>query len=80
MIHRHLDNDVGPIEEWGLAALDDLLERGDLGDWRPLARAIAADPFGPLAERILKLCDAHPIYGTSAAWRNWIAHRRAMAP
>ena len=36
MRHRHLDVDpTAPPAELGLAALDDLLERGDLDDWRP---------------------------------------------
>lgn len=80
MIHRHLDYPDGtPVTALGEAALDDLLDRGDLGDWRPLARAIASDPFGELAERVLRLCDASPRYGTSPLWRALIARRRAMA-
>jgi DNA-binding Xre family transcriptional regulator len=77
--HRHLDYDDVPVDQLGPAALDDLLERGDFTDWRPLARAIAADPFGALAERVLHLCDAHPVQGTSPLWRAWIAARRARA-
>lgn len=79
MIHRHLDYDGVPVEQLGDAALDDLLDRGDFSDWRPLARAIAADPFGSLAARVWHLCDAHPMQGTSPLWRAWIAARRARA-
>jgi len=80
MIHRHLDYPEGtPVEELGDAAIDDLLERGDLGAWRPLLRAIAADPHGALSERVLRLCEANPRFGTSALWRAWIAQRRATA-
>lgn len=80
MIHRHLDYPPDtPVHALGDAALDDLLERGDLTDWRPLARAIAADPFGDLAERVLRLCGANPRYGTSRLWRAWIARRRVLA-
>ena len=25
---------------------------------------------------VLRLCEAHPMYGTSALWRAWIEHRR----
>ena len=80
MIHRHLDypRDT-PVTALGDAALDDLLDRGDFDDWRPLARAIAAEPFGDLAERVLRLCDANPRYGSSPLWRAWIARRRAQA-
>jgi DNA-binding transcriptional regulator YiaG len=79
MNHRHLDYAGVPAERRGLAALDDLLERGDFADWRPVARAIAEDPFGPLAEDVRRLCDAHPMQGTSSLWRAWIAARRARA-
>lgn len=79
MIHRHLDYDGVPPHQRGLAAIDEVLERGDFSDWRPLARAIAADPFGSVADRVLRLCDAHPMQGTSPLWRAWIAARRARA-
>lgn len=79
MIHRHLDYEGVPADQRGLAAIDDLLERGDFTDWRPLAKAIAADPFGSLAEQVSHLCDAHPMQGTSPLWRAWISARRARA-
>jgi DNA-binding XRE family transcriptional regulator len=77
MRFRHLDYANGtPVTELGPAAIDDLLERGDLEAWAPLLRAIAADPWGLTAETVLRLCDAHPAYGTSALWRAWIERRR----
>jgi DNA-binding Xre family transcriptional regulator len=80
MKHRHLDVAPGtPAEELPAAAVADLLERGDLSDWQPLAAAIASDPDGNLAERVLRLVDAYPMYGTSALWRSWIEHRRDLA-
>lgn len=78
MRHRHLDVDPStPVAELGSAALDDLLERGDLDDWAPLLREIRRAPWGDLAERILSLVAQHPIYGTSALWRSWIEQQRA---
>jgi DNA-binding Xre family transcriptional regulator len=44
-----------------------------------LAKDIAEDPLGDLADRVFRLCDAHPRYGTSPLWRAWIARRRALA-
>lgn len=79
MIHRHLDYAGVPPEDRGMAAIDDLLDRGDFSDWRPLAKVIAADPNGALAERVLRICEAHPMQGTSPLWRAWIAARRARA-
>jgi DNA-binding XRE family transcriptional regulator len=77
---RHLD--YGPraaIEDLGPAGLDDLLDRGDLESWIPLLRTIAGDPWGPTADTVLRLCNAHPMYGTSALWRTWIERRRKPA-
>jgi DNA-binding XRE family transcriptional regulator len=80
MRFRHLDyaNDT-PVTELGPAAIDDLLERGDLEAWASLLRAIAADPWGPTADTVLRLCDAHPAYGTSVLWRAWIEQRRGRS-
>lgn len=80
MIHRHLDYAADtPVERRGPAALDDLLERGDLADWAPLARAVAKDPFGEVATTVERLCDAHPLYGTSPLWRAFLDRCRARA-
>lgn len=77
MEFRHLDYPSGtPVSELGPAALDALLDRGDLEDWAPLARAVADDPWGALADTVLHLCNEHPMYGTSALWRSWIERRR----
>ena len=73
MRFRHLDYRMNtPVEKLGPAALLDLLERGDLESWAPLAAAIRAAPHGELAETVLRLVDAQPMYGTSTLWREWI--------
>ncbi|HVR27904.1 MAG TPA: helix-turn-helix transcriptional regulator [Thermoanaerobaculia bacterium] len=80
MIHRHLEVRPGtPADELPLAAIADLLERGDLEDWRPVAAAIRRDPYGRLAEEVMHLLDANPMYGTSPLWRWWIDRCRARA-
>lgn len=80
MIHRHLDYSQGtPPAQLGPAAVDDLLDRGDLADWAPLARAVADEPWGPLADTILRLCTAHTMYGTSRLWPAYIAACRASS-
>ncbi|MGH9062556.1 MAG: hypothetical protein ACRD0L_01010, partial [Acidimicrobiales bacterium] len=68
MLGRNLEPPPGSgrVEELGLAAIDDLLERGDLADWAPVARAVRADPTGGLADAVLGLCRTHLMYGTSA--------------
>ena len=80
MIHRHLEypSDT-PAAEIPSAAIVDILERGDLDDWRPIAAAVARDPFGPFAERVARLLDVYPMYGTSPLWRAWIDRCRVRA-
>ena len=80
MNHRHLEVASGtPAEALPLAAIVDILQRGDLDEWRPIARAIRRDPMGELADKVLRLVDAYPMYGTSSLWRSWIDRCRARA-
>jgi hypothetical protein len=59
MIHRHLDT-----TDWTLAAIDSVLDRGDLPDWRDLFAAAAANR--ELAKNVLHIARAHHIRGASA--------------
>lgn len=78
MRHRHLAPEPEtPVTELGLAALDDILERGDLDDWKPLLAEIRQAPWGTLAENALHLVERHPMYGTSRLWRSWIEEQRS---
>ena len=80
MIHRHSEVPADlPAEELPLVAIADILERGDLEDWQPLARAVRRDPFGGLATAVTRLIDAYPRYGTSPLWRAWIDRCRTRA-
>ena len=81
MIHRHCEVPPDlPIDELPAVAIADLLERGDLQDWQPLAGAIRRDPWGSLATSVARLLDAYPRYGTSPLWRAWIDRCRARTP
>lgn len=81
MQHRHLELDPAtPAAELPAAAIDDLLERGDLADWAPLLREIQREPWGAVADRVLDLVARHELYGTSALWRAWIEELRAGEP
>jgi len=79
MRHRHLDVPEGtPVAELGLAAIDDILDRGDLDDWKPLLVEIARDPWGVVAERVLHVVHHHRMYGTTPLFRgSWSASARA---
>ena len=52
MRHRHLTH-----ESFTLAAIDDVIDRGEKGDWLELRRAALSDPS--VLERIRKVCAAH---------------------
>lgn len=38
-----------PVEAWGFEGLMAAVDRGDLGDWRRIARAVRNDPWGEVA-------------------------------
>ncbi len=66
MIHRHLELQPGiSIQEMPLAAIQDLLERGDLDSWRILLEHIYENPNSELVQRVARLVDVYPMYGTS---------------
>jgi len=65
MKYRHLELDPeAPVEAQPREAIVDTLERGDLGDWQPLAMAIARDPLGEFAITVRRLIDAYPEPGS----------------
>ena len=52
--HRHIND-----KTWTVAALDSLLERGDLPDWQELFKALRAGEPG-VKERLLISVGSHP--------------------
>jgi Helix-turn-helix domain len=78
---RNVDASPGdPVETWPFEAVVAAVERGFLPDWRRLARAIAADPWGPVAGAVddaVRL--SHP-YGTTELFHAVIAraHHNAV--
>lgn len=79
MRFRHLDypGDT-PVGELGPAALEALLESGDLDDWRPLVDAITDDPYGRVARTVETVCTHHQMYGTSRLFLDLISRRRRL--
>ena len=73
MKHRHLTHD-----EFTLAAIEDILDRGKMPDWAPLIDAIRADPYGEVAEKTRVLCE-RPLYG-APVFRRVIAAARQAHP
>jgi hypothetical protein len=52
MLHRHLNH-----SDWTLAAIDDVIARGRLDDWKQLRDAAARSV--EIYARILRVCAAH---------------------
>lgn len=74
MKHRNIDHDrLTP------AAIDNIIERGELPDWMPLLKAIASDPFGTISATTLRICNANPVYGASAVFRRYIVEQQSAA-
>jgi hypothetical protein len=74
VIHRHLTH-----RRLTLAALDDLIENGTLGDWQPVLARVRRDPNGTVATRIAALLDARDYEESGALWRSYLAHARSRA-
>jgi DNA-binding transcriptional regulator YiaG len=68
-----------PVETWPFEGILTAVERGSLPDWRRLAAAIRADPWGPVAQQVLEAIRlAHP-YGTAELLTGVIARARKQA-
>jgi DNA-binding transcriptional regulator YiaG len=55
------------------------VERGTLPDWRRLARAIRADPWGPVAQQVLEAVRLSRPYGTTELLEGVVKRAREMA-
>jgi DNA-binding XRE family transcriptional regulator len=78
---RHLD--YGPtatITDVGPAGLQAMMDDGDIADWRHILDAIQRDPFGVVAERVVRLLPHLFTYGTAAAFEGWLRRCREGAP
>ena len=77
MRHRALDYPPDtPVAELGLAALDEIIARGDLDDWGPVLRELRRDPRGVVATRIEQLLDRRPDDGSTAVWQAFLHDAR----
>lgn len=77
---RHLD--VGPdapVEDWPTEGVLAALERGGLSDWRRLAAAVRADPWGPVARRLEDALAASRPYGAAPLMERVLVHARRDA-
>jgi hypothetical protein len=54
-----------PVETWPFEGILAAVERGTLPDWRRIAAAIRADPWGPVAQQVLEAVRLARPYGTA---------------
>jgi DNA-binding transcriptional regulator YiaG len=54
-----------PVETWPFEGILAAVERGTLPDWRRLAVAVRADPWGPVAQQVLEAVKMSRPYGTT---------------
>lgn len=73
MLHRHLTH-----QEFTLAAIDDIIDRGHRSDWEELAHAANSNPS--LFDKIVRVCAAHtqdPFAQRYHFWERYVQHHRA---
>jgi DNA-binding transcriptional regulator YiaG len=65
-----------PVETWPFEGILAAVERGTLPDWRRLAGAIKADPWGPVAQQVIEALSLSRPYGTAELLEGIITRAR----
>ena len=74
---RNVDFDqTAPIDEWPAEAIETVIDRGSLSDWRELANAIRQNPWGPAARTVENVASWDEHYGADALMRGVIRGAR----
>jgi DNA-binding transcriptional regulator YiaG len=74
---RNLDFDsTAPMDEWPAEAIETVIDRGSLSDWRRLADAIRRNPWGPAARTAETVVAWGEHYGVDALISGLIRHAR----
>jgi hypothetical protein len=77
---RNIDASVAdPVATWPFEGILAAVERGTLPDWRRLAAAIDADPWGPVAEQVHEAIQLTRPYGTAKLLESVIERARNEA-
>jgi DNA-binding transcriptional regulator YiaG len=80
LVFRNVDAYPGdPVSGWPVEAIQTALERGGLSDWRPLAAAIQAQPWGAVARRVEGVLSYSRPYGIAEAMERAISLARREA-
>jgi len=62
--HRHMEDG---FEDTPMA-VEDVLDRGSVADWRQLAVAVRQEPYGKTAQSLRKVLANTYMYGTTRIW------------
>lgn len=77
---RNVDTSIDdPVETWPQEALLAAIERGSLTHWRRIARAIEADPWGPVARSIDQILTYSRPYGVAELLEMAVDNARTAA-
>jgi transcriptional regulator with XRE-family HTH domain len=68
-----------PVDTWPFEGILAAVERGTLPDWRRLATAILADPWGPVAQQVLEAVRLSCPYGTAELLEGVVHRARKLA-
>lgn len=68
-----------PVERWPYEALVAAVERGTIGDWLPIIRAIERAPWGEVARRVESYLSYEQPWGVAPLLSRTIARARAEA-
>ncbi len=75
---RNIDfNPTAPMDQWPAEAIETLIDRGSLSDWRRLADAIRRNPWGPAARTAETVAGWGEHYGVDALMSSVIRLARA---
>lgn len=77
MQFRNLDfNPAAPMDRWPAEAIETVIDRGSLSDWRHLADAVRRNPWGPAARTAETVAAWGEHYGVDALMSSVIRHAR----
>jgi hypothetical protein len=68
-----------PVQTWPFEGILAAVERGTMPDWRRLAVAIRADPWGPVAQQVLEAVHLSRPYGTTELFETVVDSARKEA-
>ena len=65
-----------PVADWGVEGLLAAVDRGSLPDWRRIADAVRAEPWGPLTTQLLQALELAEDRGVTATLQRVVARAR----